>query len=124
MQKNARLISGLMISTALISTAAPAFAVDALETPMGGSVVAGNAAINYGAPGQVTINQGSDRTVINWDSFNIGQNAGAEFVQPNSNALAVNRVTGAGTDPTQILGSLRANGRVMVLDRNLSLIHI
>lgn len=118
MQKNARLISSLMISTALIGTAAPALAVDALETPMGGNVVAGNSNINYGAPGQVTINQNSDRTVINWDSFNIGQDAGAEFVQPNTNSLAVNRVTGAGTDPTQILGSLRANGRVMVLDRN------
>jgi len=118
MHTNARLISSLMISTALISLAAPAHAVDALETPTGGNVVAGSATITSPGAGQLTVNQGSDRAVIDWNSFNIGKDATTEFVQPGQNSLAVNRVTGAGTDPTQILGTLRANGRVMVLDRN------
>lgn len=124
-------ISNLLISTALTRSvmmltlatagtlaATPALAIDALETPMGGNVVGGSATITSGLPGQLTINQSSDRAVINWDSFNIGHDATTEFVQPGVTSLAVNRVTGVGQDPTQILGTLRANGRVMVLDRN------
>jgi len=101
-----------------MSLAASTAQADDLELPTSGTVVGGSATINYGQPGQLDVNQGSDRVVIDWNSFNIGKDATTTFYQPGSSSLAVNRVTGAGEDPTKILGTLKANGRVMVLDRN------
>ena len=45
---------------------------------------------------------------INWQSFNIGAGYGVQFVQPSSQAIALNRVVGL-SGPSQILGSLTAN---------------
>ncbi len=95
-----------------------ALALDDYALPTGGNVVGGSATINYGAPGQLDVHQSTDRAVIDWSSFNIGKNATTEFYQPNAGSLTVNRVTGPGQDPTQILGTMKSNGTVMVLDRN------
>lgn len=95
-----------------------ASAMDDYTTPTGGQVVGGAASISQPATGQLNVNQHTDRVVINWDNFNIGKNATTQFFQPGKNSLAVNRVTGRNDNPTQILGTLKANGRVMVLDRN------
>jgi len=94
-----------------------AYALDNNALPAGGTVVGGNASFDYSAPGQLHVTQNTARAVINWDSFNIGQDALTQFHQLSSSSVVVNRVTGNG-DPTQILGSLSANGIVMVLDRN------
>jgi len=40
----------------------------------------------------VTVNQSSQRAVINWNTFNLGSKGHARFNQPNKNALTVNRV--------------------------------
>src|SRR5471032_1118741 len=87
----------------------------ALAGPTGGNVVAGQATIN-GAPGSTVINQGSQNAVINWASFNIGQGESVQFKQPNSNAVALNRVLGS--DGTSILGNLSANGKVFIVNPN------
>src|SRR5688500_5870355 len=108
----------LLMTTALFLISSPARAIDDLTTPTGETVAAGAATFNRPVPGQLDVNQTSDRAVINWDRFDIGKNAETEFFQPNSSALAVNRVTGDKTDPTQILGTLKSNGNLMVLDRN------
>ena len=65
----------------------------------------------------VTVNQHSDKTIINWRMFDIGVGERATFNQPNSNSIALNRVTG-GLGPSQILGSLSANGKVFVVNRD------
>lgn len=95
-----------------------AMAIESNALPSGGTVVGGSAGFDYTIPNELHIQQHTDRTVINWDSFNIGQNALTQFHQNSSSSIAVNRVTGAGIDPTQILGTLKANGIVVVLDRN------
>ena len=87
----------------------------ALAGPTGGTVVAGQAAIN-GAPGATVIQQGSQNAVINWASFNIGKGESVQFQQPNSNAVALNRVLGS--DGTTILGNLSANGKVFIVNPN------
>jgi len=87
----------------------------ALAGPAGGTVVAGQAAIN-GAPGATVIQQGSQNAVINWASFNIGKGESVQFQQPNSNAVALNRVLGS--DGTTILGNLSANGKVFIVNPN------
>ena len=60
------------------------------EIPTGGNAVAGTASITSPSIGNVNTNQSSDRAIIEWNSFNIGNDAKAEFFQPNSNSLTVN----------------------------------
>ncbi|WP_308922176.1 YDG domain-containing protein [Janthinobacterium sp. J1-1] len=87
----------------------------ALAGPTGGTVVAGQANIT-GAPGSTVIKQGSQNAVINWANFNINQGESVQFVQPNSHAVALNRVLG--NDGTTILGNLSANGKVFIVNPN------
>ncbi|OHV98798.1 hypothetical protein AKG95_06305, partial [Janthinobacterium lividum] len=87
----------------------------ALAGPAGGTVVAGQATIN-GAPGATVIQQGSQNAVINWANFNINKGESVQFVQPNSHAVALNRVLGS--DGTTILGNLSANGKVFIVNPN------
>lgn len=110
----------LLASTAItlagvVAASSSAYAVGLDETPTGGVVVGGQSTITYGQ-GTMTVDQTTDRSVINWNTFNIGQNAGATYNQPGANSLSVNRVTGA--DPSQILGTLRSNGKIMIIDPN------
>lgn len=97
---------------------APVLAMDDATTPIGENVIGGTATITRPAIGQLEVKQTTNRAVINWQHFNIGKNAAVTFRQPDKNALAVNRVTGGDAQPTQILGRLRANGQVMVLDKD------
>lgn len=64
----------------------------------------------------VTVNQTTPSLGINWTS--LGTNAGdvLRFVQPSASSIALNRVVGS--DPSQFLGSLVANGSVIVINPN------
>lgn len=88
----------------------------AFANPTGGNVVAGQATITGQGTPNVTILQGSQRAIINWQQFNIAPNEVTQFIQPNVNAIALNRIFDQ--NPTQIFGSLRANGTVILLNRN------
>ncbi|MGE0155061.1 MAG: filamentous hemagglutinin N-terminal domain-containing protein, partial [Reyranellaceae bacterium] len=85
--------------------------------PTGGQVVSGAATINQQNQNTLNINQSTDRAVINWSSFDVGQDATVNFHQPNSGSWTLNRVT-ASTAPSQILGSVNANGNIMVINPN------
>jgi filamentous hemagglutinin family protein len=87
----------------------------AYAAPAGGVVSAGAAGIG-GTPGKMVITQSSQNVAINWQSFNIAAGESVRFVQPNSNAVALNRVVGG--DPSSILGSLSANGKVFLVNPN------
>lgn len=86
--------------------------------PQGGRVVGGQASIDYQSDNLLHIYQNTERSIIEWQSFNIGETARTEFFQPNSSSIVVNRVVGGGVDPTRILGQMTANGQVVVLDPN------
>ena len=92
-----------------------AFGSNVYAGPTGGVVSAGSASI-AGGVGTTTINQASQNVAINWQSFSIGQGESVRFVQPNSSSIALNRVLGS--DPSSILGSLSANGKVFLLNPN------
>lgn len=64
----------------------------------------------------LTVNQSSQKAVINWQSFGIASNESVNFVQPSASAVALNRVMG--NDPSVIFGKLSANGQVFLLNPN------
>lgn len=86
------------------------------QLPTGGQVVGGSATITRTNPNQLTITQSTDRTAINWNTFNIGAGNGVHFQQPSAGSIALNRVTSA--DPSVIGGRLTANGRVVLINPN------
>lgn len=91
------------------------FTANVHALPAGGVVSAGGASISSGA-GNTTITQSTQNAAINWQSFNIGAAETVRFVQPNSNSVMLNRVLGS--DPSSILGSLAANGKVFLINPN------
>lgn len=84
--------------------------------PMGGSIVNGDVNIGAGAGGNLQIQQNSANAIINWESFSIQAGELTQFRQPGSSAAVLNRVTGG--DPTAILGALKGNGNVFVINPN------
>src|SRR5262245_5952179 len=105
--------SVLLTITALLALGvAPAAA-----GPDGGTVVGGAATIQGQGGPAVIVNQSSQNAIINWHTFNIGRGESVTFQQPNSGSVALNRVTG-GLGPSEILGTLTANGRVFIINRD------
>ena len=90
-------------------------ALSAFAAPTGGAVTTGSASI-VATAGTTTITQSSQNAAINWQTFGIGAAEAVRFVQPNSSSVALNRVLGA--DPSNILGSLSANGKVFASERS------
>mgnify|MGYP006273177313 FL=1 len=84
--------------------------------PQNGAVVSGDAQIQQTNPTKLTVQQNSDKAIIDWDSFNIEQNETTEFVQPHSQSLALNRVKGGNL--SEIYGQLKANGRILLINPN------
>ena len=85
--------------------------------PKAASVVGGAATIQGQGGPAVIVNQSTSSAIINWNTFNIGANESVRFNQPNSSSVALNRVTG-GLGPSEIIGSLTANGRVFLINRD------
>jgi filamentous hemagglutinin family protein len=108
-----RLQKLLLLSTALM----PLAAAPAMAGPVGGTVVGGSATIQNPGTANVTVNQFSDKAIINWSLFNIGVGEKTTFNQPNSNSVVLNKVVG-GMGPSEILGSLTANGKVFIVNRD------
>ena len=98
------------LSVAQVQAAPP---VNAL--PAGGQVVYGNTSFQQ-AGSVLNVNQASQSTIINWQSFNIGAQSVVNFNQPNSSAVALNRILG--DNASQIYGQLNANGHVFLLNPN------
>ena len=84
--------------------------------PGDGTVVSGQADINSVTPSHMQITQGSNTAIINWQGFSIANGETVQFIQPGQGSLAVNRVLG--DDPSNIFGSLIANGQIMLINPN------
>ncbi|MGD8399590.1 MAG: filamentous hemagglutinin N-terminal domain-containing protein, partial [Bacillota bacterium] len=87
-----------------------------LANPTGGTVTSGAATISGEGTTAVTVTQTTDKTTINWTGFSIGSGESVTFVQPDSSAIALNRVTG--TDASSIYGTLSSNGKVYLINPN------
>ncbi len=101
-----RLAVGLLVG---LWAVAPGW-VNAL--PNGGKIVSGTGSISQPSAQDMLIQQDSQRLITNWQGFSIGSAESVTFNQPNSSAVALNRVIGV--DPSIILGKLSANGQVFL----------
>ncbi|MFZ4542263.1 MAG: filamentous hemagglutinin N-terminal domain-containing protein, partial [Rickettsiales bacterium] len=110
--------SSTLYRTAFASVAALAAATanDAMALPTGAQVESGDISISQPTGTDLIVNQGSDRAVINWQNFDILHGESTRFNQPGANSIALNRVRDG--NPTQILGKLSANGKLVLVNPN------
>lgn len=66
----------------------------------------------------VSIEQTQQRAILTWDSFNVGRETDLVFNQGGADWVALNRVTGNSADPSRILGSIKADGSVYIINQN------
>ena len=92
----------------------PFAAGTAMAGPTGGTVKAGQGAISTPTATSTVVNQSSANIVIDWQSFNVGQNETVQFIQPGSTSAALNRIING--NPSAIQGSILANGRVFLVN--------
>jgi filamentous hemagglutinin family protein len=88
----------------------------ALANPTGHTVVHGHATVKE--VGNLLKIRNSPNAVINWQSFSIGANEITRFIQQSRNSAVMNRVTGTNglVAPSEILGTLKSNGKVYLLN--------
>ena len=85
--------------------------------PVGGQVRAGRANISQDAAHRVTtISQHSQRTAIDWQSFDVAKGEQVRFQQPNAKSSALNRIFDQ--KPSEIFGQIKANGQVVLMNPN------
>lgn len=105
---------GLLASTAvaLVLAVQPSVA-----DPTNPNVVGGDATITAPATGTTLVDQATQRTIIEWDTFDVGVSESVIFTQPSADAIALNRVTG-GQGPSSIDGRIDANGRIIITNQD------
>ena len=108
-----RVVAGLILLSYLAQLVVVSIV---MANPTGPTVVGGHATVSGLGTSHVTIAQASQQTIINWQQFNIAPNEVTRFIQPNVQAIALNRIFDQ--NPSQIFGSLRANGTVILLNSN------
>ena len=94
---------------------APLF-LPAADLPRDGRVTLGAGSIGSPAGSSLQIQQNSQKLAIDWQSFDIGAGHSVTFQQPDSSAIALNRVIGS--DGSAIHGRLEANGQVFLINPN------
>ncbi len=87
--------------------------IGALANPQGPVVQSGSASFSTsGAHTQITA---SHNAVLHWQSFNLAAGQSATFVQPSASSVVWNRILGG--NPSEIHGSITANGVVVLMNQ-------
>ncbi|HZX77380.1 filamentous hemagglutinin N-terminal domain-containing protein [Lysobacter sp.] len=110
-----RTMLAVAVATLLHPVGAMAQSVPSGALPTGGEVIGGQAIIGQSGSA-MSIDQSTQRAAINWQTFDIGQDASVTFNQPNAQAQTLNRVIGG--VPSSIEGALSANGQVLIQNAN------
>ena len=72
----------------------------------------------------VTITQTAPKAILTWQTFNVGKNTTVDFDQSagtqngTNNWIALNRILDPTGVPSQILGSIKADGQVYLINQN------
>ncbi|MDA1048791.1 MAG: filamentous hemagglutinin N-terminal domain-containing protein, partial [Verrucomicrobia bacterium] len=88
----------------------------AANLPSGATVVHGTVDLQQQGNDALRILQGSQSAIVNWQSFDIGAGALVDIVQPNIDSALLSRIVGG--NPSEILGSLNANGHLFLVNPN------
>jgi trimeric autotransporter adhesin len=83
--------------------------------PTGGQVVSGQSIITQNG-NLLNIQQTTQKSIINWNTYNIGASSHVNYDQLNSGSISLNRVLSA--DPSAIFGKLTSNGQVWLINPN------
>jgi len=83
--------------------------------PDGAHIISGHVGIDTSTPGVTTVTN-SPNAIIQWQNFNIAQDEITRFIQQNSQSAVLNRIIGE--NPSQILGQLISNGKVLLINPN------
>jgi filamentous hemagglutinin len=72
---------------------------------------------------EVTVTQSAEKAILTWETFNVGRKTDLYFDQTAGGEKAaswvvLNRVEDPSARPSRILGSIKADGRVCVVNRN------
>src|SRR3954469_10072792 len=89
----------------------------AFGQPTGANVIQGQALLQQQGSSLVVTTQnaaGTNRSVINWQSFSVPTGSTTRFDQPTTQSLSINRVVG--NDPSAIFGTLSSNGRLVLVN--------
>lgn len=71
-----------------------------------------------GSKVSVDIQQTQKKSILYWDTFNVGANTTVNFRQSASDWIALNRIQDSGASPSRILGQINAIGGVYLINRN------
>ena len=78
-----------------------------------------------GGQTNVEVKQTAQKAILTWDSFNVGRHTTLHFDQTggtqtdgSNNWIALNRITDPSGRPSQILGQIKAEGSVYLINRN------
>lgn len=64
----------------------------------------------------MTISQQTEKAILNWQSFNIGEQNRVVFNQPGATSMTLNRI--GDTSASRIMGALEANGHIYLINPN------
>lgn len=76
---------------------------------------------SQGADGRtsVIVDQTQEKAILTWDTFNVGRETDLTFNHHGNNSwMTLNRVNDPNANPTQILGSIKADGSIYVINPN------
>lgn len=85
----------------------------AMALPTGGQLIAGQVTTTVNGT-QLTLDQASRAAIMNWSKFNIAPNELVRVLQHSKDAALLARVTGG--DPSQLLGTLHADGKIFLIN--------
>ena len=105
-----------LLPLATLLVAAVLNPVGSFANPTGANVTGGAATVSGQGTGRVTINQSSDRAFIEWNSFSVAKGESVRFNQPSASSVTANKVVGVA--PSDILGAVSANGRIILINPN------
>jgi|GEM_PF-5695185 len=84
-----------------------------LSLPKDPFVIEGTAEITKKNENQLLIRT-SNKSIIHWNEFDVGEGELTKFHQPDHNSFCLNRVVEA--NPTNILGNIQSNGKIYLIN--------
>ncbi len=83
------------------------------QLPTGAQVVHGDVTVSQ-TGNTMTLTQASRQAIVNWQSFNLGADAALRLRQSGADAAMLARVVG--NDPSTLLGSFQADGKLFLIN--------